>query len=265
MNRKLGRRFVAASFVVLIALLFTFLARFAMHRSPEVTLPQPIGDESVGSLASSDAREAIHRVEVTPETVQRVIERLYRPSNYHRSLVIERYWSDGSGKSTVETSVAGSWTRLDMTNGSTTRHTVIYNGLKSDSIEPHSAGSWIWYNDEKDFYRGAASLTADEEQSILTYEDVLLLDKSSILTADYRTLDGINCIYVETLPDSSGYLSRYWISVDNGLLVAAERAQGDFLTYNMRGLTVELGTVSASAFTLPNGEILYDPYTGSEP
>lgn len=265
MKRKLGRRFVVTSFVVLIALLLTFLVRFAMHKSPEVVLPQQIGDESVGSLTANDTREAIRRVEVTPETVQRVIERLNRPSNYHRSLVIERYWADGSGKSTVETSVAGSWTRLDMTKGSTTRHAIVFNGLESDSIEPHSACSWVWYNEGKEFYRGAASLTADEEQSILTYEDVLLLDKGSILTADYRTLDGINCIYVETLPDSSGYLSRYWVSVDNGLLVAAERAQGDFLTYRMRGLTAELGSVSASAFTLPDGEILYDPYTGSEP
>lgn len=265
MKRNLGRRFVAASFVVLIALLLTFLARFAMHRPPEVTLPQLIEDENVGSLASGETQEAIRRVEVTPQTVQRVIERLSRPGNYHRSLVIERYWTDGSGKSTVEASVAGSWTRLDMTQGDTTRHAIVFNGLEPDSIEPRSAGSWVWYNDEKDIYRGAASLTADEEQSILTYEDVLLLDKSSILTADYRTLEGINCIYVETLPDSSGYLSRYWVSVDNGLLVASERAQGDFLTYSMRGLAAELGTVSASAFTLPNGEILYDPYQESEP
>ena len=51
------------------------------------------------------------------------------------------------------------------------------------------------------------------------------------------------------------------ITTDNGLLAAAERLQGETVVYTMRALTAEIGTVDAEAFTLPDGEILYDPNT----
>lgn len=57
----------------------------------------------------------------------------------------------------------------------------------------------------------------------MTYEDILALPPERIAAADYRALEGVNCIYVETEPDEAGYVERYWVSVSSGLLAAAER------------------------------------------
>ena len=254
MKKKRRFNFITFAFFALLLLVVLFLVRIAMHRPPAVTLP-PTAEAESGNGPSSDAPvEAIRRVEVTPDTVQRVIERLARPESYRRTVTIVRYWGESSGESVVETAVSGDWTRLDETRDDLTRHVITCAG----------AESWVWYGDSRRAYSGAAALTADEEQSIPTYEDVLLLASASIAAADYRALEGVNCIYVETAPDGGGYVARYWIGVDTGLLVAAERSQDDVLVYSMRGLSVDETEPDAAAFTLPGGEILYDPNDESE-
>ena len=251
MKKKRRVNFITFAFFALLVLVVLFLVRIALHRPPAVTLPTAAETENNDGSSSDTQVEAIRRVEVTPDTVQRVIERLARPESYRRTITIVRYWSEGSGESVVETGTAGEWTRLDETRDDLTRHVITRGGAEKRS--------WVWYGDSRRVYAGAAALTADEEQSIPTYEDVLLLDPASISAADYRALEEVNCIYVETAPDSGGYVARYWISVDTGLLAAAERLQDDVLVYSMRGLTVDETAPDASAFTLPDGEVLYDP------
>lgn len=240
---------VGVAFAALIVLVVAFLARLTMYQSPEVKLPEPENGGNGSDMVSDVGQEAIRRVEVTPETVQLVIERLERPENYSRSIVIERYWSGGSGRSTAQVLVADGWTRIDVTDANEeTRH--IING---------DGKSWIWYGGGEQVFSTAAALSADEEQSIPTYEDILLADKSSIAVADYRELDGVNCIYVETAPDGDGYVDRWWVSVSSGLLVAAERVNGETVVYRMAGMSVETGVAIGQSFQLPNGDILYQP------
>ena len=240
---------IGVAFVTLLLLVIVFLARVSLHRPPEVSLPQLDETESGGDMVSDAGQEAIRRVEVTPETVQRVVERLARPDNYDRTITIERFWSGGSGQTTAQVRAADDWARIDVAeNGETQRHIITGGGE-----------SWIWYGEEGPVFSGAAALTSDEELSIPTYEDILLLKSAAIAVADYRALDTANCIYVEAEPDSFGYVDRWWISVDNGLLIAAERAQGDTVVYRMLGLAVETGVVDEQAFRLPTEEILYEP------
>ena len=80
-----------------------------------------------------------------------------------------------------------------------------------------------------------------------------------IAAADYRALEGVNCIYVETEPDDAGYVERYWVSVSSGLLAAAERECDGAVVYRMAALTVSYDGVDAEDFTLPNGTVLYEP------
>ena len=104
----------------------------------------------------------------------------------------------------------------------------------------------------------ASALTQDAEQGILTYEDILALPPERIAAADYRALEGVNCIYVETEPDDAGYVERYWVSVSNGLLCAAEKLQGEDVVYRMAGMSVDSGNVAEDAFTLPDGTVLHE-------
>lgn len=253
MKHRNNRSVVGAAIVLFFALLVFFTVRLGTHRPPAVELPQ-LDQSERGDVSRQEGTEAVRRVEVTPETVQLVIERLARPANYSRALSIERFWSGGSGSAAVQAFTAGGWTRADLTiSGAETRHSIT-NG----------AESWIWYGGEGRVFTGSAALSADEEQSIPTYEDILRLEPEQIAIADYRTLETVNCIYVATAPDASGYSERFWIAVENGLLVASERWQGDTLVWRMTGLTVERDTVDAAPFTLPNGTVLFDPGAAEE-
>ena len=177
--------------------------------------------------------EAVDRVEVRPDTVQSAIEVLARPRVYTRTITVERYWSGGSGVSVITVAA---------------RHVI----TGDDAV-------YIWYGSSRKVYSGASALTQDAEQGILTYEDILALPPERIAAADYRALEGVNCIYVETEPDDAGYVERYWVSVSSGLLAAAERECDGAVVYRMAALTVSYDGVDAEDFTLPNGTVLYEP------
>ncbi len=240
---------MGVAFAALLVLVLAFLARLSLHRSPEVVLPEPAGSGSGGGVVTDAGQETVRRIEVTPETVQRVIERLARPETYSRAFTVERFWTDGSGTSAVSVWVADGWTRVDVSEeGAETRHVITGDGR-----------SWIWYGAEDRVFTGAAVLSADEEQSIPTYEDILTLPVEVITAADYRVYEGVNCIYVETAENAFGYVERFWVSVESGLLVASERVSGENVAYRMTGLTVETDADMADAFRLPDGEVLHDP------
>lgn len=249
MRRKRRLPLLGAAFLLLAAFVAFFFIRLGSHRPPSVELPVLEQGGGGEETAASPEQGTLRRVEVTPQTVQLVIERLARPANYRRTVAVERYWSGISGVSTALVSAADGWTRVDLTNGNgETRHSIV-----------SPAECWIWYDETDSVYHGAAALSADEEQSIPTYENILRLDAASIAAADYRALDELNCIYVETVPDGAGYTDRYYISVESGLLVSMERAKDGAAAYRMSALTVERDAVDAAAFTLPDGTVLHDP------
>lgn len=248
-KRKKRVPVIGAAFALLLVLAAFFFLRLSLHRPPTVELPTQEREAHSGEVIAKAEQDTLRRVEVTPQTVQLVIERLARPENYRRTIVIERYWSGASGMVTVSVSVADGWTRVDQTDA---------NGEVRHSITSPEE-SWIWYGGARSVYHGAASVSADEEQSIPTYENILWLDAAEIAVADYRALNGVNCIYVETVADAADYVDRYYIAVDSGLLVTMERVRDGTAAYVMSSLSVERDAVGAEAFTLPDGTALYDP------
>ena len=57
----------------------------------------------------------------------------------------------------------------------------------------------------------------------------------------------------ETAEDAWGYAQRYWVSVDTGLLVVAERLQKGETVYRMAALEADQTAPPAETFTLPDG------------
>ena len=227
---------------LLIVLVILFMLRGSLRAPARVVLPEETQTGESGLMS-----DAIDRIEIRPDTVQSAIETLARPQRYSRTVYIERYYSGGSAAQQTEVFVSDSWTRLDTKlPGGEVRH-VISDGKTS----------CIWYGSSKEYYSGAAALSADEEQSIPTYEDILTLDVPRIALADYRLLETTDCIYVETAPDDGGYTERYWVSLGSGLLVAAEKVHADEVVYRMAGMTLDTETVRTDAFTLPDGTVLH--------
>ena len=228
----------------------------SLSRTAHITLPpsNPPRDPSAGSGAS---RSGVTVVEIAPKTVQAAIASLSRPENYGRSVTLEYLWSGGSGTHELYTIVRGPWTRVDRSLPDGTTRVSVTNGEET----------YIWYGYDDGAETAvlpAGAFSADVEQSIPTYEDILDLPVEEIVLADYRPLDALTCIYVETAADEAGYSTRYWVSVENGLLVQAERLLGETAVYRMTSLYVDETEYDTSRFTLPDGTVLLEDAGGED-
>ena len=243
-------RLISAAFVVLVVLVVALMFANTLQRPASIQLPEEstAPGETAGDASAEDERLTV--VSVTPETVQAAIATLSRPEVYRRQLSVQQFWSGGDG--TVETTVTvkAPWTRADRTLADgRVRHTLT-----------DGETTYIWYDRETAVYTApAGDITADVEQSIPTYEDILDLPAARIAAADYQVISGVNCIYVETTADDDGYVLRYWVSLDSGLLVAAEKLLEEETVYRMWQTSEEFSPVIDREFTLPDGtDVLVD-------
>lgn len=243
-KRKLNR--ITLLFVLLTVFVVGMMLSNTLRRSSHITLPETGPDTE--QVLDVDESGALAVVEIEPTTVQSAIATLSRPAGYRRSIVIEQFWNGGSGNYRLTSSVKGAWTRTDRTMpDGRVRHTIT-----------DGENTYIWYNDERDVFQApAGEISADNEQSIPTYESVLSLPTENIAAADYRELKDLRCIYVETIPDQNGYVLRYWVSVDSGLLVTAEKLLEGRVVYRMSSLEADLNEPDESLFALPDGTKLF--------
>lgn len=119
---------------------------------------------------------------------------------------------------------------------------------------------YYWYEGSSQWLSIPAEGNAsDLSQHIPTYETVLQLRQSAIVTADYRQLEGLSCIYVEVRLDDPQRTERYWIGLDSGLLVQAETEEEGTLTYRLSALSpITTAYDAADAFSLPDGTSLHN-------
>ena len=246
-KRKMNR--VAIGFIILVVMVLVLMFSNSLRRSSRITLPAENSTSGQTDPDASAGEDALTVIAVTPETVQTAIATLARPEQYSRAIRVEQVWSGGSGSFETTVTVSGRWTRTDRTlSDGQVRHTIT-----------DGETTYIWYGAESAVFSApAGEITADDEQSIPTYETILDLPMETIAAADYRSTSGINCIYVETAEDDLGYVQRYWVSVDTGLLVASERLQDGETIYRMASLTADLSTPSTDRFILPDGTVLLD-------
>ena len=246
-KRKLNR--ITWAFVAVTVLTVALMLTGSLRRTSRIILPSSTTASDTRPEDSTGSGDMPTVVTVTPETVQTAIETLDRPEAYRRTVTVEQFWGSGSGTYAVTVTVRGGWTRTDRTlPDGRVRHAAT-NGETT----------YIWYNSQNPGYTtSAGGVSADNEQTIPTYEDVLNLPVEEIVEADYRTISEVNCIYVETGETAEGYALRYWVSVDTGLLVAAEKLLDGETVYRMAALTVDQMAPDAASFTLPDGTVLQD-------
>ena len=240
---KRTQKLVTWGIVILVVLVVLLMLVSNLRRSSRVILPDTSTDAE-NSAEQPTEGGTLTVVEVTPETVQAAIATLHRPEAYSRTVTVEYLWTGGSSTIELSTAVSAPWTRVDRTlPDGQVRHTVT-NGETT----------YIWYNSESDVFSGpAGDISPDAEQAIPTYEEVLALPPEQIAQADYRMVSDVRCIYVETAEDDWGYTQRYWVSVDTGLLVVAERLQDGETVYRMASLAVDETAPDAQNFVLPDG------------
>ncbi len=251
MERK--KRTIFAMLIATIIVVAVF-ASFAMNligqddyeiRLPDLSADQQ-GDSPNGDSAADDA---VTRVDITPETVQGVIATLTRSKSYHRQISIV-LWAGEEDPAVTEVEVwtDGGWTRSTVRDpGGRVQHNLV-------GEDTH----WLWYDgDASAISFPAEGSMADLIQRVPTYEDVLELDRNAITATGYEQYDKTVCIYVEVAQAEVDSVERYWISVSDGLLVAAERVRDDQVVYRMTALSTESPAPMDSSFALPDGQVLH--------
>lgn len=243
---------VAAITVVIAAAMFTSFGRSLLTTNlPIVTLPAPEQTQSSQSAPGAENSHSMLRVEVTPDTVQNVIASLARSSSYYREVTVETFWESGSSAVQVQVWVDGGWTHV--------RQPLPSGLIRHDLIGEEQV--FYWYDGESVWCTAPASdISSDLAQRLPTYETVLSLSVNSISAAGYEAKGGIPCIYVEVYGSVAGYQERYWISVDSGLLVAAETITEEAeVVYRMNALTPiqSLPVSEQGLFCLPDGTVLH--------
>lgn len=244
---KRNLNWITWGFIIVTVLIVGLMLMNILHQPEHITLPDTVMPADQAAEDSATGGNALTVVEVTPKTVQMAISTLARPETYRRTVSVEQFWGTGSGSYEMMVTAYSPWTRIDrfMPDGRV-RHSI----MKTDTV-------YVWYNNETEVYAApAGDISADNEQTIPTYEDILELSVESISAADYRRLSDVECIYVEASDDL--YVLRYWVSVDSGLLVAAEKLLDEEVVYRMEALTVDQWEPTAAEFTLPDGTILIE-------
>lgn len=234
--------------VVVLAVLYSFFLNL-FAPTPRLELPDPDASQSLAPVAQESGRSAGVVVEVTPQTVQSLIASLERYESYRRTVAVEYFSAGGSvGTVTAQVWVDGGWTRTSA-------------ALSSGAVENAVVGDgtlWLWYDKGPKVYDGPADeRSADLTQRLPTYEDVLKLDKKDITAADYEERDSQPCVYVEAAGPLDT-VERFWVSVNSGLLIAAETEKDGEVVYAMsaRDVVSPLDQL-ADIFVLPDGTVLH--------
>lgn len=224
---------VLIGIVIVVAVFSSFGLSFFTGETPGIVLPDQSPTQSPGEQTGAPGGTGdFVRVEATPDTVQDIIATISRPESYYRELIITDYWGNGeAGRTTARVWANADWVRVEATGPTgLVRSSLVGNGVVQ-----------IWYGDAGTVFTAPADdYSADlEGQRIPTYEDVLMLDTADISDAGYEEKDGLACVYVEAEDRELGCRERYWVSVDTGLLTAAETWQGETLVYSMSSSALE--------------------------
>lgn len=243
---------VLIAIVIVVAVFSSFGLNFFAADTPDVYLPTVTdnGEDEPGPGNTAEP-DRYTRVDVTPETVQDVIRTMthLQPESYHRTITVKTALGDGNmGTTTNKVWVDFGWIMVESKwPDSVTEHTIVGQG----KVYRWFTGDWTykeWDGGERD---------ADMAQRIPTYEDVLDLDKKSITATRYEDKDGLPCVYVEVAENELGNRERYWVSVETGLLVAAETRKGEETVLLMSSGALERPVQQGLTFALPDGTVLH--------
>lgn len=191
--------------------------------------------------------------EVTPETVQAVVRTLARPESYSRRLLVSSYWEGGSQTWPIQVWQKSGATRICISSQA--------QGEEEKNILLEDGVLHVWYGEGPEVFRyePEEETASDLLQMLPTYEDLLDLDQAQIEEAGYVNLYGTWRIMAAVREKPTDYLMVYYISIDTGLLDAAERRDGDRVVYRMTAEQADLAAPEDSVFLLPGEELPEEP------
>ena len=227
--------------VIIVAIVILVKALSSPDDSHAINMPSPVVDS--GGSAGDDG---INRVEVTPETFKAVLGTLSRAESFSRTYSIKTYWDGGESESTLSYWQKGGNIRISISQNETVRNILV---IGNDLYVWHDGSSGVF---KSKLSESSVSREVDKFSGLVTYEDIMEIPQEDILDAGYDVHSGQSCILVKYKSGELNYVNRLYVSVDNGLLIAAEKYDGDTLIYSMESDSPELSTPSDEIFAIPS-------------
>jgi hypothetical protein len=255
MGRKSRTIFAVLIAVIIVVAMFSAFGLTLFRNQTSSIVISTLSDTNTSdqiSTETSSANSSFVKVDVTPETVQEIIKTLSRPASFYRTVALTTTSSIGSSTVTAKVWVDGGWTKIELS---------LPNHLTQKTIVGENK-LYLWYNHDTTYRTFLADTENNEDsdtaQRIPTYEDISTLDQSDITDARYETKDDYTCIYVEATDTTTGYVEHYWVSVNNGLLIAYEKWSDGILIFQMSPIgNIDTPTGSDADFSLPDGKNLH--------
>ncbi|MDR0915688.1 MAG: hypothetical protein LBN02_00630 [Oscillospiraceae bacterium] len=227
-------------FVAAMLIIFLWLPNL-----PSAPSAHPLPSANPSPTATNPNGALVESVTITPENVREVVATLRRPESYSRNLLIENFW-EPNGSAVYNLTVAVARGSIRVRNAAAGKTIIVRDGTV-----------YIAYDGDPRTYTAPISDAGlarelDEYAMIPTYEDILDLDTSQILSAELRadpaTFEPL--IVVTARRGDLGYVTEYTVSVSLGLLVRAETSDNGVVVSLMTGGGVDLAEPEAEVFYL---------------
>ncbi len=247
MRKRSAVALIAALIVVAAGVFISFFLIFTNDSSNAYTITLP-GQGSANIDPSPEIgdsnRNQLQTIQVDRTNIQDVIKSLHRPEQYHLKSETIYFYGD-------------SWTTLKSQiwkNDSLTRiKQFSFDGSEQQQVLLSSNWVYVWDADHPVVRYTRRTNDADLYSRAPTYEDLLKMPKESILQGCVTELDGQLCLYVESLDNLTGETERWYILVENGLMVYAEGELNGAKTYQTQISDLLLELAGQNLFLLPDG------------
>ncbi len=245
MKSRKSRWITPALIIPVVALAVIFLFYDTAGETAPVVLPTPVtGEENITNPNGQDG-DGFTIASITNETVQAVVSTLERAESYTRTVQVENFWSTGSSATNSECYILGDNALIQTKTDSETRFDLITNGEH-----------YVWYDKQSGFFSkqlaDESKFVADNFSHMITYEELLKVSPEAISEAAYQKYNGFDCVFAEFTSGNLGYITRVFVSVDTGLLIGAERYDGETLVYRMTSTEPVIGEPNADIFKPPS-------------
>ncbi|MBQ5777677.1 MAG: hypothetical protein IIV97_02530 [Oscillospiraceae bacterium] len=185
-------------------------------------------------------------VTIDKTNVKNIVSALSRPEEYYCETQSILSHATGSATYKRERWVKGDISRVDVS---------AQNGKTRYIYSPENV--YVWRDGSRSYHTARrGEFEPDDEQMMMTYEDLLGARNEDIVSASLVMYEGSACIYAEARSIHTDYSERYWISSANGLLVHGQTLdENGEVIYSISTKRIDIAPQDDSVFRLPDGKL----------
>lgn len=245
MKKRSTVALIAAMFVVAVGVFISFFLSSSQNDSYQITLPgQGSAEIDTSHEIGSNNRDQLQTITVDAGNIQSVVASLQRPDAYHCELSMVYYYRD------LQTTL-----KSELWKSPKATRVTQFTAQGEPEQQVLLTNEWVYlWGTETTYSRYARQQNdADLYSRIPSYEDLIQMDPSRILSGELCEVDGALCLYAKSQDTLTGEIEEWYILVENGLLLQASGSLEGKRTYTCSMTSLELVSPEQAMFLLPDG------------